>query len=305
MITKERIGKRIYQLRCSQQLSREQLCQDGSELTARQLRRIENGESLPTIVKLSYIAQVLDVPVSTLLGEETLTLPQDYLDEKYKLLKNPSYGDEDRLNQKYSVLETLYNNYYDILPEDELIFLDLIERKWDLMRTNLVSNKVSAIYNDYYAEVLQKDSYNFNDLCLIEYYIMQHYVIQVEQSQLEHFKNHLLQQKVQGDENYNVQLLATLSNLLGYYIQATLYHQIPKILNRINEVVQESAQFFYRPLSLAVEAKYTLYYEKNLDKAKELYEMAKVIAQSFGDSVMANNIECQKDRDLALFSQEL
>ena len=53
MSIKNSIGLRIKTERESQQMSREVLCLDGKELTVRQLIRIEKGESLPSLDKLS------------------------------------------------------------------------------------------------------------------------------------------------------------------------------------------------------------------------------------------------------------
>ena len=57
MNIKDSIGLRIKTERERQQMSREVLCLDGAELTVRQLIRIEKGESLPSLDKLSYIAK--------------------------------------------------------------------------------------------------------------------------------------------------------------------------------------------------------------------------------------------------------
>lgn len=59
MNIKDSIGLRIKTERERQQMSREVLCLDGAELTVRQLIRIEKGESLPSLDKLSYIAKRL------------------------------------------------------------------------------------------------------------------------------------------------------------------------------------------------------------------------------------------------------
>ena len=59
MNIKDSIGLRIKTERERQQMSREVLCLDGVELTVRQLIRIEKGESLPSLDKLSYIVKRL------------------------------------------------------------------------------------------------------------------------------------------------------------------------------------------------------------------------------------------------------
>jgi len=103
------------------------------ELTVKQLMRIELGRSLPTIVKLQYISDKLGVSLNYLLGETKLDIPEDYYQAKYKLMKSPVYGDLERIKKKLKDIEELYDNYIDILPEEELLTIDIIERTLNFM----------------------------------------------------------------------------------------------------------------------------------------------------------------------------
>lgn len=49
---KSEIGKKLRRLREEKGMTREVLCNDESELTVRQLVRIEKGESLPSLKKI-------------------------------------------------------------------------------------------------------------------------------------------------------------------------------------------------------------------------------------------------------------
>ena len=81
------LGKKIRILREEKSLTRESFCQDETELTVRQLARIECGESLPTLPKLTYISKQLAVPISLLINEDHMELPKRYLELKH-ILKN-------------------------------------------------------------------------------------------------------------------------------------------------------------------------------------------------------------------------
>ena len=78
MSIKNSIGLRIKTERESQQMSREVLCLDGKELTVRQLIRIEKGESLPSLDKLSYIAKRLGKSMADLLEHDKIEIPDTY-----------------------------------------------------------------------------------------------------------------------------------------------------------------------------------------------------------------------------------
>ena len=127
MSIKNSIGLRIKTERESQQMSREVLCLDGKELTVRQLIRIEKGESLPSLDKLSYIAKRLGKSMADLLDHDRIEIPDTYYEMKNRLIKFPTYGDKERVKQKLDLIEDVYDQFFDILPEEELLTLDILE----------------------------------------------------------------------------------------------------------------------------------------------------------------------------------
>ena len=70
----------------------------------------------------------MGVSLNYLLGETKLDIPEEYYQAKYKLMKSPVYGDLERIKKKLKDIEELYDNYIDILPEEELLTIDIIER---------------------------------------------------------------------------------------------------------------------------------------------------------------------------------
>ena len=161
------IGKRIREERERIGLTREQVCDTEEELTVKQLMRIELGRSLPTIVKLQYISDKLGVSLNYLLGETKLDIPEDYYKAKYKLMKSPVYGDPERIKKKLKDIEELYDNYIDILPEEELLTIDIIERTLNFISEEKKEDLVEIVYEDYLNQVLKKEEYTLNDLLLI------------------------------------------------------------------------------------------------------------------------------------------
>ena len=166
---KIKIGKRIREERERQGLTREQVCDTEEELTVKQLMRIELGRSLPTIVKLQYISDKLGVSLNYLLGETKLDIPEDYYQAKYKLMKSPVYGDPERIKKKLQDIEDLYDNYIDILPEEELLTIDIIERTLNFISEEKKEDLVEIVFEDYLNQVLKKEEYTLNDLLLIKY----------------------------------------------------------------------------------------------------------------------------------------
>lgn len=294
---KIKIGKRIREERERLGLTREQVCDTEEELTVKQLMRIELGRSLPTIVKLQYISDKLGVSLNYLLGETKLDIPEDYYQAKYKLMKSPVYGDPERIKKKLQDIEDLYDNYIDILPEDELLTIDIIERTLNFM-TEGEEDAIETIFEDYLTQVLKKEAYSLNDLLLIKYYTFQCQVGDYDKEIVESFRCKLINQELQGEELVNVELLGALSTIGGIYVMHHDYRNMKTIVDKMHTVIDKTLQHAYKPAVLIFEAKYYLFYENNRDKAAELYNTATVLAEAFGDQVFIKNLKMEIQKDL-------
>ena len=291
------IGKRIREERERQGLTREHVCDTEEELTVKQLMRIELGRSLPTIVKLQYISDKLGVSLNYLLGETKLDIPEEYYQAKYKLMKSPVYGDLERIKKKLKDIEELYDNYIDILPEEELLTIDIIERTLNFM-TKGEEDAIETIFEDYLTQVLKKEAYSLNDLLLIKYYTFKCQVGDYDEEIVESFRCKLINQELQGEELVNVELLGALSTIGGIYVMHHDYRNMKTIVDKMHTIIDKTLQHAYKPAVLIFEAKYYLFYENNRDKAAELYNTATVLAEAFGDQVFIKNLKMEIKKDL-------
>ena len=291
------IGKRIRQERERQGLTREQVCDTEEEITVKQLMRIELGRSLPTIVKLQYISDNLGVSLNYLLGETKLDIPEDYYKAKYKLMKSPVYGDPERIKKKLKDIEELYDNYIEILPEDELLAIDLIEISLNFMVEEKYS-LLESVYEDYLTQALKKESYSLNDLLLISYYAYRCQDSDYDKGIIDEFRRKLINQELQGDELFNVELIGALSAIAGIYVMHHDYKEMKSVVDKMYVLIDKTLQQAYKPAVLVFEAKYYLFYENNIDKATELYHTATVLAEAFGDQVFIKNLKMEMKKDL-------
>ena len=291
------IGKRIREERERIGLTREQVCDTEEELTVKQLMRIELGRSLPTIVKLQYISDKLGVSLNYLLGETKLDIPEDYYKAKYKLMKSPVYGDSERIKKKLKDIEELYDNYIDVLPEDELLAIDLIERTLNFMISEEES-LIESVFEDYLVQALKKETYSLNDLLLISYYAFRCQDYDYDKERIEKFRRKLINQELQGEELFNVELIGALSAIAGIYVMHHDYKEMKSVVDKMYVLIDKTLQQAYKPAVLVFEAKYYLFYENNRDKATELYNTATVLAEAFGDQVFIKNLKMEMENDL-------
>ena len=294
---KIKIGKRIREERERLGLTREQVCDTEDELTVKQLMRIELGRSLPTIVKLQYISDKLNVSLNYLLGENNLDIPEDYYQAKYKLMKSPVYGDPERIKKKLKDIEELYDNYIDILPEDELFAIDIIERTLNFMVME-EDSLIESVFEDYLTQALKKEAYSLNDLLLISYYAFRCQDYDYDKERIEKFRHKLIKQELQGDELFNVELIGALSAIAGIYVMHHDYKEMRSVVDKMYVLIDKTLQQAYKPAVLVFEAKYYLFYENNIDKATELYNTATVLAEAFGDQVFIKNLKMEMEKDL-------
>ena len=294
---KIKIGKRIREERERLGLTREQVCDTEEELTVKQLMRIELGRSLPTIVKLQYISDKLGVSLNYLLGETKLDIPEDYYQAKYKLMKSPVYGDLERIKKKLKDIEELYDNYIDVLPEDELLAIDLIERTLNFMISEEES-LIESVFEDYLVQALKKETYSLNDLLLISYYAFRCQDYDYDKEKIEKFRRKLINQELQGEELFNVELIGALSAIAGIYVMHHDYKEMKSVVDKMYVLIDKTLQQAYKPAVLVFEAKYYLFYENNRDKATELYNTATVLAEAFGDQVFIKNLKMEMENDL-------
>ena len=291
------IGKRIREERERIGLTREQVCDTEEELTVKQLMRIELGRSLPTIVKLQYISDKLGVSLNYLLGETKLDIPEDYYKAKYKLMKSPVYGDPERIKKKLKDIEELYDNYIDILPEEELLTIDIIERTLNFMVME-EDSLIESLFEDYLTQALKKEAYSLNDLLLISYYALRCQDYDYDKGIIDEFRRKLIKQELQGEELFNIELMGALTSIAGIYVMHHDYKDMKSVVDKLYEIMHSCMQHSYQPGIIVFEAKYYLFYENNRDKATELYNTATVLAEAFGDQVFIKNLKMEIKKDL-------
>lgn len=156
------LGDKVRLLREERGLSRPVFCGDESELSVRQLVRIEKGEFRPTIKTLEYIAERLEIP-SYVLMPDYKELPKRYQELKYFLLRHPDYGDKELQEQKEEYFDEIFETFYDDLPRDEKVLVDCLQAI-DAVRMTSNSLYGSSLIEDSLQDLLSRDVYRAEEL---------------------------------------------------------------------------------------------------------------------------------------------
>ncbi|MDU5562737.1 MAG: helix-turn-helix domain-containing protein [Streptococcus vestibularis] len=297
MSIKDSIGLRIKTERERQQMSREVLCLDGAELTVRQLIRIEKGESLPSLDRLSYIAKRLGKSMTDLLDHDKIEIPDTYYEMKNRLIKFPTYGDKERVKQKLDLIEDVYNQFFDILPEEELLTLDILENilsftSWE------ERSKVEEIYEDLFEQVKRKKKFSTNDLLVIDYYFYHLYGRkQYDKKIFDRIVDRVLKQNIPTDDAYNIALFNDLMAIAGLKISLESFKDFLTVIDKLLAVIEKSQFHSYKPGVYILEAKYELIHNGNKKKATENYDKAIMFASVLEDSVLEEKTRAEKAAD--------
>lgn len=295
------LGDKVRLLREEKGLSRPVFCGDESELSVRQLVRIEKGEFRPTIKTLEYIAERLEIP-SYVLMPDYKELPKRYQELKYFLLHHPDYGDEELQEQKEEYFDEIFENFYDDLPRDEKMIVDCLQAIDEVRATDNEQYGI-ALLDESFEELWNQREFSFSDLLKIRLYFLCSYLENIKKGQLsisEQQKLQLMFQKVCNNvENSSTDDLFLVRDVLFAGLgSCELLNDLELFklaVEKLNWISEKTRDFQKQPIVLMVEWKY--YIQTDYDTAKQKYEEAKMMARMFGNEQLIVSLDKEWTKD--------
>lgn len=296
------LGDKVRLLREERGLSRPVFCGDESELSVRQLVRIEKGEFRPTIKTLEYIADRLEIP-SYVLMPDYKELPKRYQELKYFLLHHPDYGDKELQEQKEEYFDEIFENFYDDLPRDEKMIVDCLQAIDEVRATDNEQYGI-ALLDESFEELWNQREFSFSDLLKIRLYFLCSYLENIKKGQLsisEQQKLQLMFQKVCNNvENSGTDDLFLVRDVLFAGLgSCELLNDLELFklaVEKLNWISEKTRDFQKQPIVLMVEWKY--YLQTDYNTAKQKYEEAKMMARMFGNEKLIVSLDKEWSEDL-------
>lgn len=296
------LGEKVRLLREEKGLSRPVFCGDESELSVRQLVRIEKGEFRPTIKTLEYIAERLEIP-SYVLMPDYKELPKRYQELKYFLLHHPDYGDKELQEQKEEYFDEIFECFYDDLPRDEKVLVDCLQAIDEVRATDNEQYGI-ALLDESFEELWHQREFSFSDLLKIRLYFLCSYLENIKKGQLsisEQQKLQIMFQKVCNNvENSSTDDLFLVRDVLFAGLgSCELLNDLELFklaVEKLNWISEKTRDFQKQPIVLMVEWKY--YIQTDYDTAKQKYEEAKMMARMFGDEKLIVSLDKEWSEDL-------
>ena len=290
---KLKIGNNIRMARLNKNFTQADVCGDESELTIRQLARIENGQVLVSLSKLLFLSKVLNFPVKDIVDIEKIEIPKRYLELKNKLIRAHTYGDEKRIGILEEMFDEIYENFYDRLPEEEQLLVEVLQVQLDVFSSRDVTYGLTLL-EEYLHQILKKKKYSYNDLLIINLYFVCCAIGLEDKTYFEELSKKVLLY-IDYSDNERIYILERI--LIGILTQVKIedYLIYTKVLR---EITESTNNFQHKPVIYAFEAKYYLKVEKDYKKAEQSYNKAIEFANMLNDKVLANNLIKEKELDL-------
>ena len=296
------LGEKVRLLREGKGLSRPVFCGDESELSVRQLVRIEKGEFRPTIKTLEYIADRLGIP-SYVLMPDYKELPKRYQELKYFLLHHPDYGDKELQEQKEEYFDEIFECFYDDLPRDEKMIVDCLQAI-DAVRATDNEQYGIALLDESFEELWNQREFSFSDLLKIRLYFLCSYLENIKKGQLsisEQQKLQLMFQKVCNnvEKSGTDDLFLVRDVLFAGLGSCELLNDLELFklaVEKLNWISEKTRDFQKQPIVLMVEWKY--YIQTDYETAKQKYEEAKMMARMFGNEQLIVSLDNEWSEDL-------
>lgn len=281
------IGEHIKQLRKSKQISRYDLCGDETELSVRQLIRIETNQSIPSLQSIRYIAEQLNLPSYYLLPDFK-QLPERYLELKYHIQRKPAYGNIKVFEQQDQYITEIIENYYDDLPESEKYVVDCLQATVQLFLTNEIAYAIPVIEEkiDSYST---KSIFSTNDLSFFRL-LTALFHVQCKTGQNISPKHRFIfeisfAKLLKQSELFSINNLFIYSNCivsgLSYLNTVNDYSMISEGIKVFNDIIDKTDDYQKKTLLSMLEWKEALFINRDFTLATQKYhdtvELAKLL----------------------------
>ncbi|HEP2094497.1 TPA: transcriptional regulator Rgg4/ComR, partial [Streptococcus pyogenes] len=283
----EHFGGKVKVLRLEKRISREDLCGDESELSVRQLARIELGQSIPSLSKVIFIAKALNVSVGYLTDGADLELPKRYKELKYLILRTPTYMDDGKLQVREEQFDEIFEDYYDKLPEEEKIIIDCLQATLDTLLSENTNFGIDLL-QEYFNQIKTKVRFRQNDLILLELYLA---YLDIEGMDGQYsdkiFYDSLLDNLSEQFEQFELDELFIVNKIIidisSLSLKNNRLDNLEKAIEMSQKIMAKIQDWNRMPILKLIEWKYFLIKQKDIIKAEQSFMKACLFAQMTAD----------------------
>lgn len=294
-------GEKVRLLREEKGISREEFCGDESELSVRQLARIELQQSIPNLSKALFIADILKIGLGILTDGKSLELPKRYKELKYLILRTPTYQNKERVQIRDNYFEEIYLNFHDDVSEEERLIIECMQSKADVFVTQDINFGISLL-DEYFEQIKVKKRYSFNDFIIIDLYLT---CLMASKCDTPLFDketfSHLTTTLLQQEDSLSLEEIFILSNILFTSISLLstlrMWENVENTVQVLKDIMSKIQDYQKKPILSMVEWKYAIGRFNDFEKAHALYQESLLFAKLIGDSYLADKLSEEWKKD--------
>ncbi len=278
------------------------MCGDESELSVRQLARIELGQSIPSLSKVIFIAKALNVSVGYLTDGADLELPKRYKELKYLILRTPTYMDDGKLQVREEQFDEIFEDYYDKLPEEEKIIIDCLQATLDTLLSENTNFGIDLL-QEYFNQIKTKVRFRQNDLILLELYLA---YLDIEGMDGQYsdkiFYDSLLDNLSEQFEQFELDELFIVNKIIidisSLSLKNNRLDNLEKAIEMSQKIMAKIQDWNRMPILKLIEWKYFLIKQKDIIKAEQSFMKACLFAQMTADQYLENKLIQEWEKDV-------
>lgn len=288
------LGEKIRRKREQLGLSREGVCSDESRLTARQLARIEAGETMMKIPTAFYLAERLEIDLFELLTSES----KDYLKLKVEFIRLSTYDDSDRKAKKEEIIDTIFEKYYDNLPSDEQLTLTILSTEMEMLHSK------DTTYGEELFKEVQSKIFNIQRITVNEILWMNFYLVYISGREDLYSKEKIndilaIIISIDNDDELFLELEIKLCvTLCGVMIWSNTLCNFSKLRPTFKRLILKRSDSKSIPVYHMMNGKYAMLVEGKRREALLHYDRALEEARFLEDDILYQRISEEMERDL-------
>jgi len=296
------LGNKIRSVRKAKKMTQEKFCEDESDLSVKQLSRIERGKCMPNIQTLYFIANRLGVPVAYLIeeNEENINLSNEYFKLKDRLIFLSLYREEEFINKQQEIYEEIEKNFFSLIPESQKLLVTTHKLITTLILTGNIDASKKLLDKHLSLTSLQKKSIlGETELIMLKLHLQ---IIFRSDELSNEFEKTLKLMLSRTNDLFYISSAIMLDNLiisLAILIKHKQYDKLTRIISSCYELIIEHQLYHKMPILKMVEGKKMLFTNSTIEIAKEYYEQGITIAKDQGAFKLAARIKAELNEDLS------
>lgn len=294
-------GLRVKSLRKEKGMSQEELCEDQSELSVRQLIRIEGGQVAPSLSKMLFISRRLNVPLPNLVDSEEIELPFRYKELKYLIMRTPTYRQKQQISQITQYFDEIYSNFFEKLPEDEKIAIEVLQTSMDIHLDEDVDFGGDLV-RESFQQIQLKKQYELNDLLIIRLYFFYIYFGNFQDdlfdlSVVKKLCGHLKRQAQFTHPSDLFLLRDILLQAITILIKLEEFQDASDLIEQTRNIIATTQDYQKQPILDMLEWKLILAYHKNKGAAEVKYNEALLFSRIVGNQHLEEQLISEWEKD--------